>query len=127
VPFFRSKVVAVDTSVTPHRVELDVPLRYTAKVRDGASVQKESGYLREVGIQSLGVSNAVTWTQAWAEHQVKVIAMRDVKDAWIDDVHSVASPSATGQNASDKRVYHLRGSGVTIENSKRVSVLRSSM
>lgn len=126
-PFFRRKVVAVDTSTSPHRVVLDVPLRYTAKTRDGASLQKESGYLREVGVEHLAVSSAVTWQAAWAEHQAYVLEMDGVADAWIDDVHSVPSPGATGMNAADERVYHLRSGGILVQNAKRVSVLRSSM
>jgi hypothetical protein len=112
--FFRSKVVSVDGS----SVAVDVPLRYRARLRDGASIARESGYLREVGIEHLAVSNAVTWDEAWAETHVDVIAMREVQDAWVDDVHSVPDGTTT---------YHLRSGGLVIEKSKRVSVLRSSM
>lgn len=62
-----------------------------------------------------------------AQDHVNAIAMRAVADAWIDDVHSVAAPSATGINASDARQYHLASAGVVVEDAKRVSVLRSSM
>ncbi|MFA6242343.1 MAG: glycosyl hydrolase family 28-related protein, partial [Candidatus Hydrogenedentales bacterium] len=44
-PIFRRTVVAIDTAASPHKVTFDVPLRYVAKVRDGASLRKESGYL----------------------------------------------------------------------------------
>jgi hypothetical protein len=57
--FFRRKVVAVDTAATPHRVTLDIPLRSQAKVRDGASLRRETGYLAEAGLESLSVGNAV--------------------------------------------------------------------
>ncbi len=126
-PFFRSKVVSVDTTASPNRVVLDVPLRYAAKLRDGAAIQKETGYLREVGLEHLAVANATTWANAWAENHSNVIAMRGVADAWIDDVHSTVAPSAGRMNASDTRPYHLASSGVMIEDAKRVSVLRSSM
>lgn len=116
--FFRAKVLSVDTSSAPHKVVLDVPIRYRAKTRDGASLVKETGYLHEVGVEHLAVHNAVTWEQAWAENQVNVLTMRGVTDGWIDDVHSVAMPG---------NEYHLRSSGITIASSKRVSVLRSSM
>ena len=126
-PFFRSKVVSVDRSVHPNVVVLDVPLRYPAKLRDGAALQKESGYLREVGLEHLAVSNATTWANAWAQDHVNAVAMRGVADAWVDDVHSAAAPSATGMNASDTRAYHLASAGIVVEDAKRVSVLHSSM
>ncbi len=126
-PIFHRKVVSVDTSVTPHRVVLDVPIRYAAKVRDRAGVQKEIGFLREVGVEHLGLTNAVTWQAAWAEHQSTLIAMSNVTDAWIRDVHSVANAAATGRTASDTRAYHLRSGGIVIADSKRVSVLATSM
>lgn len=129
-PFFRSKVVSVDTSARPNKVVLDAPLRYAVRVRDGAGLQKESGYLREVGLEHLAVSNATTWDKAWAQDHVNAIALRGVADAWVDDVHSAAAvgvSGATGMNASDMRAYHLASAGLLVEDAKRVSVLRSSM
>ncbi|HSO33864.1 MAG TPA: glycosyl hydrolase family 28-related protein, partial [Labilithrix sp.] len=120
-PFFRSKVVSVDTTSSPHRVIVDVPLRYPARMRDGAALQKETGYVREVGVEHLGVTTAVTWAQAWAENQAHAIMLRDVADAWVSDVHSVAP---AGASPSD---FHLRSSGIYMETAKRVSVLGSSM
>lgn len=125
--FFRRKIVAIDRTKNPHEVTLDVPLRYAVKARDGAGLQKETGYLREVGVEHLAVSDAVGWSDAWAEDRVHVITMNDVADAWILDVHSVAAPGATGQSASDKTPYHLRSNGILIEDAKRVSVLESSL
>lgn len=122
-PFFRNKVAAVDTSVTPHKVTLDVPLRYTAKLRDGAAVQKESGYLREVGLEKVALSTAVAWDAAWAENRTNAVTLRDVADAWVRDVRSVPAPDATGRSASDTRAYHLRSGGILVEDAKRVSIL----
>lgn len=126
---FKRKVVSVDTSSRPHRVVVDVPLRYEAKTRDGAAVHSEAGYLREVGLEHLGVTTAVTWDEAWAEDQAYAVSFRDVADAWVDDVHSVASPAGpkTGIDGSDQTAYHLRSGGLEIASSTRVSVLRSSM
>lgn len=113
--FFRSKV----TGISGNRVRLDVPLRYRARVRDGAALQKESGYLTEVGLEHLAVSNAVSWGTAWAENKATAVSFKAVRDAWVNDVHSVAEPT--------EAPYHLRSYGVLVENSKRVSVLDSSM
>jgi hypothetical protein len=119
--FFRRTVVSVDTTAQPNRVVLDIPIRYDAKTRDGAVLHKEAGYLAEVGLEHLGITNAVTWDQAWAEGRVHAVKMHGVKDAWALDVHSVPPP---GKAATD---HHLRSGGLYIEEAKRVSVLESSM
>ncbi len=124
-PFFLREVVAVDSSVTPHRVRLDVPLRYPAKVRDGASLRKQTGYLRDSGIERLGLSNAVSWQQAWQQDQVHVLELRGVKDCWARELASFASPAAPrngpGSNA------HLQSGGLMVIGSKRVTVADSTL
>lgn len=121
--FFRATIAAIEGN----KVILDTPLRYPAKVRDGAALQKETGYLKEVGLESLAVTNATSWSQAWQGGQVSVVVMSDVTDGWVRDVHSVATPGATGKDSSDSRAYHLRNSGLRLEDSKRVTVMDSSM
>ncbi len=123
---FRRTVVAVDTKATPHRVTLDIPLRYAAKVSDKASVKLESGYLRECGVESLGVSNAVKWKDAWANKQAHALGFNQVKDCWLRDVASVQSPGATGWTAGDKTHYHLQSGGVRVVDSKRVTISKCS-
>ena len=115
-PIFRREVVAVDLESTPHEVVLDVPLRYPAKLRDGASLRKETGYLQECGIESLAVSNAVAWEDAWTEVRVHAIHMIEVRDSWIKDVHSAVSPY------EPEGVYHLQNGGLKILSSKRITV-----
>jgi hypothetical protein len=44
-PFFRRQIRAIDRTVTPHRVTLEVPLRYPARLRDQAALRRETGYL----------------------------------------------------------------------------------
>jgi hypothetical protein len=114
-PFFRRQVVAVDTSASPHRVTLDVPLRYPARVRDSASLRRESGYLREVGVEHLGVSNAVAWDDAWASNRVHAIDLDGVADGWLRAVRSFAAPGVSGG-------YHLQSGGFYVLASKRVTV-----
>ncbi|MBK8169325.1 MAG: hypothetical protein IPK60_03150 [Sandaracinaceae bacterium] len=121
--FFRRTITAVDRTCSPHRISLDVPLRYPAQVRDGASLRRESGYLKEVGLESLGISDAVAAADAWSTVLASAIRFTTVEDAWMRDVHSFASPLSptTGAYAG----YHLQSRGVTVTNSKRVTVADS--
>ncbi len=119
-PFFRREIVAIDADSTPHRVVLDVPLRYPARIRDGASLRVVTGLLAEVGVLDLGLSNAVAWDQAWANDRVHVLEFRDVKDGFVENVHSFASPLSpeSGDGAGD----HLQSGGIIVRYSKRVTV-----
>jgi hypothetical protein len=124
-PFFRRQVVGVDTASTPNTVTLDVPLRYAAKLRDGASLRKQTGYLAEVGVEGLGLANAVGWDAAWSEKQVHVLELRGVKDAWVRNVASFSPPSAptTGNGVG----AHLASGGLLLLDAKRVTVADSVM
>jgi len=113
-PFFRRTVVSVDEG----RLVLDVPLRHDALTRDGASVRKVEGYLAEVGLEALSLSNAVDPDAAWAQTQVAAVELRHVKDAWVRDVQSYAA----GPEGA-----HLQSKGISIVGSLRVSVLDSVM
>ncbi|MFT7582703.1 MAG: hypothetical protein ACI9MR_004386, partial [Myxococcota bacterium] len=119
-PFFRREIAAIDTSATPHAVTLDVPLRYAAKVRDFASLRRESGYIHEVGIEDLGLSNAVVYDDAFASDRAHVVGMLQVADAWVRNVASYDSAHGEGS-------YHLQSGGIIIERSKRVTVTDSRM
>ncbi len=115
-PFFRRQVVAVNDTVTPHEVTLDVPLRYPAKTRDSASIREESGYLTDCGIEHLALSNAVDWSAAWDFERVHVLAFQNAVDCWVNNVHSFESPVAAGTG------YHLQSGGIYILSSKRITV-----
>lgn len=116
--FFWRTVRAVD--VAGGQIELDVPLRYPALVRDKASVRATSGLLREVAVEDLGVANAVGWDDAWSQDQVYAIGMIGVKDAWIRGVRSFASPGAPAEGLGAMK--HLQSGGVTVQRSKRVTI-----
>ena len=118
--FFRRDVIAVDTDA--NTVTVDVPIRYAAKTRDLASVRKESGYLSEVGVVGLSVSTVVSWSDAWSNDRSHAIGMVGVKDGFIDDVASYASP-----NSDDDRGLHLQSGGIIVERSKRVTVANSTL
>lgn len=113
-PFFRRTVVSVDRG----GLELDVPLRHDVLIRDGASVRRVEGYLAEVGLEGVSVSNATDSDTAWAHTQVSVVELRHVKDSWVRGVESYgAGPDGA----------HLQSKGVSVVGSVRVSVLDSTM
>ncbi|HOZ48988.1 MAG TPA: glycosyl hydrolase family 28-related protein [Candidatus Hydrogenedentes bacterium] len=115
-PIFRREITAIDTASTPTRVYFDVPLRYPCKVRDGASLRVETGYLGEVGIESLGISTAVDYEAAWEQARTHAIQYSGVKDSWIRNVATFPS------SVEDSRGYHLQSGGLRIVGSKRVTV-----
>jgi len=117
----RRTVVSVDADTRPHRVTLDAPLRYPAKLRDGASLRLETGYIEECGIEHLGIANAVAWDDAWGQAQVRAIEFEGVKDSWIHDVVSFASPHPEADG------YHLQNCGIRVLGSKRVTVAGSDL
>ncbi len=119
--FFWRTVVAVEGDT----LTLDVPLRYPAKLRDKASVKRVTGYLREVGVEDLGVADAVGWDDAWAQDQVHIVSLRGVKDAWVRGLASFASPGAPADGFSKDR--HLQSSGIEVVQSKRVTVADSTL
>ena len=124
-PFFQREVVSIDMETTPHRVEVDVPLRYLSKVSDSASIRTQNGLLGDCGVEDLGLSNAVAWSAAWAQNQVHVLSMENVKDSWIRNVASFSSPLApTSGNGVGA---HLQSSGILVKLSKRVSVVESTL
>jgi hypothetical protein len=116
-PIFRRTVTAVDNSVTPHRVTLDVPLRYPAKLRDSASLRRETGHISECGISDLGLSNAVAYLEAWTIARQHLLRFEGAKDCWALRLESFASPLA-----ADTRGLHLQNSGLHVLNAKRVTV-----
>ncbi|NUM56214.1 MAG: hypothetical protein HUU46_21455 [Candidatus Hydrogenedentes bacterium] len=114
--FFRRRVAGLGEGTVTHKVVLDVPLRYPAKVSDGASLRIETGYIEECGIEDLGIANAVAWEDAWSQLQVHAIEFEDVKDCWMRNVHSFPSPHPGADG------YHLQNGGVRVLTSKRVTV-----
>ena len=124
-PFFLREIVAIDTATTPHTVTIDVPTRYPALTRDQASLRVQSGYLRECGVEQLGLGNAVDWDAAWEQNQVHVLELDGVVDSWIQDVESFDPPS--GPTSGDGADDHLQSGGIVVRLSKRVTVADSLM
>ena len=124
-PFFWRTIVDIDRSTSPHRITLDVPLRYPAQVRDRASLRRVTGLIRESGVEDLAVANAVGWSDAWAQNQVHAIGLDGLKDSWVRNVHSFVSPSAPSTGRGQDT--HLQSSGVIVRRSMRVTVADSRM
>lgn len=120
-PFYSRTVLAVESN----RVVLDVPVRYALKVRDGARLRRIDGLVKGVGIEDLGLSNAVGWEHAWGNSQVHALELRDVSDAWVRNVHSFVSPSAPvkGKGAGG----HLASGGILVCGAKRVTIAQCGM
>jgi hypothetical protein len=114
--FARRTVLAVDGDV----VTLDVPLREGHRVRDGASLRRVEGLLREVGLEDLGLANATSPDLAWTESQAHAVQLVHVKDAWVRGVASFPSPGAPaeGEGAGD----HLASGGIRVTESRRVTI-----
>ncbi|MGB1014673.1 MAG: glycosyl hydrolase family 28-related protein, partial [Nannocystaceae bacterium] len=119
-PFFWRTVTGVYTVDGVDRIDLDVPLRYPAKLRDQADVRRVPGMLHEVAVENLGIADAVAWGAAWEQDQVHVIEFNGVADAWIDGVESYPSPGAPLNGMGVDR--HLQSGGIIVRQSKRVSV-----
>ncbi len=119
-PFFRRHVVAIERTASGQRVRLDVPLRFPARLRDRASVRRVRGLLSEVGVESLGLANAIGWNEAWAQNQIHVIEMIGVEDGWIRDVRSFVSPGAPASGVGAGA--HVQSGGIMVSQSKRVTV-----
>ena len=108
-PFARRTIVAIEGAVAV----LDVPVRYGAKVRDGASLRRDDGYLLEVGLVDLSVSTAVSEEAAWAVNRHTAVLFDRVRDGWITRVHSFAPAGFDS---------HLQSGGLRVEQSRRVTM-----
>lgn len=120
-PFFLRTVTAVETNRNPVRVHLDVPLRYPARVRDGAGIRLVEGLLSECGIEDLGLADAVGWEEAWSRNATHLVNLRDVRDAWVRNVRSFPSPHP------DADGRHLQNSGILVIQSRRVTLDRCDL
>lgn len=123
--FFRRTVVTIDTSTSPHTMEIDVPLRYPVQLRDSASVKRERGYLVGVGVESLALANAGSWDDAWSTDRNHVLEFAHTVDGYVRDVQSFPSPNApmTGDGAG----AHLLSGGILVRESKRVTIEHTEM
>ncbi|MHC4939061.1 MAG: hypothetical protein ACYTHK_08845 [Planctomycetota bacterium] len=116
-PFFRRTIRAIRGK----EVHFDVPLRYPALVRDGASVRRETGYLHGCAIENLSIANAATPKSAWSDRQVAAIELADCADCRMSGVSSFPSPH---ESAGSR---HLLSSGIRVRGSKRITIANCRM
>ncbi len=117
--FFRREVRAVDRAVSPQVVTVDVPLRYPARLRDGASIRKVTGLLTDVGVEDLSIATAGDPDDAWSIDRSHGILLSGVSDGWVRRVTSWAPPAGSGD--------HLASGGLKVLDSKRVTVADCSL
>jgi hypothetical protein len=101
---------------SPHVVTVDIPSRYLAQTRDGASIRQVTGRLSEVGVQDLAIATAGEPSQAWSLDRSHGVVVTHVMDGWVSNVRSFAAPAP----ATDDD--HLASGGIKILDSKRVTV-----
>lgn len=119
-PWFWRRVVAIERDSSPQRITLDVPLRYRSKIRDAASIRRVPGLISECGVEQLGLANAVSWSEAWAQQQVHVLELHAVQDCWVQNVASFNPPTAPSSGPG--RGAHLQSSGILIHEANRVTI-----
>ncbi|GDX81782.1 hypothetical protein LBMAG42_35930 [Deltaproteobacteria bacterium] len=113
--FFRRTVTAVGAA----SITVDVPLRSALATRDSASVRVVTGALTECGLQDLAIANANDWDTTWTTTQVHAVIFSNVKDCWVTNVVSWASPLGDG--------FHLMSSGIEVLDSRRVTIADSTL
>lgn len=118
--FFRLNVVEIDTTQSPHRITVDVPLRYPAKVRDMASIKRRTRYIEECGVEDLSIANAMpdaVVDQKPQRLKRQTILIDYAKNCWVRNVTTFAP-----RNERVTSDYHLYDKGVVLQNSKRITV-----
>ena len=109
-------------------IEVDVPTRYTMKVRDNARVSVVNGLLENVGVESLAIGNVqhpgtgfgendynTPGTTAYDVHASYMLKVLNVRDSWITGVESF-------QPAGNTSTCHMLSNGILITSSCRVTV-----
>lgn len=132
VTFYR-KVVAVDYET--NTITIDIPTRYSLKVRDFASVYKLNPPVTEVGVEHLAIGNVenltpglgesdntVEGTAGYAVAGTKALRFVRVVDAWARNVHTYRPPAN-----SEGYDYHILSSGIVTSNTRNVTIMDSDM
>ncbi|MDQ8208889.1 glycosyl hydrolase family 28-related protein [Coraliomargarita sp. SDUM461003] len=120
LPFFWLNIRSIDRSTTPHRVEVDVPIRYPIQYLDGATMRKRKRFIEECGVENLSLANPMLagTTDDYAQSvRRQLINFRLAKNCWVRDI---ASFKPKGEEFDAK--YHLYDKGIGLLRSKRITV-----
>ena len=110
-------------------ITLDIPTRYTLKLRDNARVYKKTTLITETGLEGFSIGNVQhPGTSGWGEedyttagtsaydvHNSYAIRMSRVRDGWIKSVH-------TYEPAGNTTTAHLLNNGILLSECSRVTV-----
>lgn len=121
------QIVALDT--VNQVITVDIPTRYTLKVRDNARVYKKTTLITETGLEGFSIGNAQhPGTSGWGENDYTVdgtsaydvngsyaIRMSRVRDGWIRGV-------STYQPAGNTTTCHILNNGILLTECSRVTV-----
>ncbi len=125
-PTFYRKITGIDTAT--NTLTVDIPIRYTLKTRDSARIYKAGEPVSEAGIENFSIGmkqhTGTGWgdldyntsgTGAYDVHASKAVTFVNAKNCWLDNVNSYR-PASNGND------YHLLSHGVTISQSRSVTI-----
>ncbi len=112
---------------------IDIPTRYSLKMRDEAKVSKADTPQSEVGIEHLSIGNrehpgsgfenndyTQSGTAAYEVHDSKMIHIERAVNSWVQNVNTYR-PSV---NTND---YHLLSNAIVLEQTRNISVVNSNL
>lgn len=125
------EVVAVNT--LDGTIEVDIPTRYTMKVRDNARVARLTGMLSDVGLEHFSIGNVqhpgrdfgennyrTPDTAAYDAHGSFLIRVSGSYDSWVSHVHSF-------QPVGNTTTCHMLSNGIGLSRCFRVTIRNTSM
>jgi hypothetical protein len=121
------QIMALDA--TNQIITIDIPTRYTLKMRDNARVYKKTTLITESGLEHFSIGNTQhPGTSGWAEedytvsgrsaydvHNSYAIRMSRVRDGWIRNVKSY-------QPTGNTTTTHILNNGILLSECTRVTV-----
>lgn len=121
------QITALDT--VNQVITIDIPTRYTLKMRDNARVYKKTTLITETGLENFSIGNvqhpgATGWgeedyltagTSSYDVFNSYVIRLGRVRDAWIRGV-------STFRTATNTTTAHLLNNGILLSECTRVTV-----
>lgn len=120
------EVRAVNT--TEGWIEVDVPTRYAMKTRDNPRVDKRTGYLSGIGLESFAIGNVQHPGTTWAENDYAVVgtAGYEVHNSWLIDLATIRDSWVTGvrsyQPPGNTTTCHMLSNGISLNRCSRVTL-----